>query len=193
VLLPVPAKSNRRSGNFWESLRRRVARVERRALAQLRRDGFNTVKARVERRLEARYRGQSYERAVPFTLQFPLAFHREHERAYGYSDPERPLEVVNIRVRVVIPTPKPRFDRQRLAAESSPRDALIQTKSVWFEGRSLATPFYDRGGLRAGVKLRGPAVVTEYSSTTVVPPGFTCRVDEYCNLVLTASSLVRSS
>jgi N-methylhydantoinase A len=56
---------------------------------------------------------------------------------------------------------------------------------VWFDGRSHPTPLYERTRLAPGTRFRGPAIVTEYSSTTVVPPDFDCRVDGILNLVLT--------
>jgi N-methylhydantoinase A len=55
---------------------------------------------------------------------------------------------------------------------------------VWFDGRRLATDFYIRERLRPGARLRGPAVVAEYSATTVLPPGWRARVDAWENLVL---------
>ncbi|MGH9392597.1 MAG: hypothetical protein ACRD1E_00365 [Terriglobales bacterium] len=50
----------------------------------------------------------------------------------------------------------------------------------------MATSFYLRERLRAGDRFRGPAVVTEYSATTVVPPGWRARVDGWGNLILEA-------
>jgi N-methylhydantoinase A len=61
---------------------------------------------------------------------------------------------------------------------------IIKRKSVWFKGTSHTTPFYSRDQLPRGLRFRGPAVVGEYSSTTVVPPDYECVVDEYLNLVL---------
>jgi N-methylhydantoinase A len=51
------------------------------------------------------------------------------------------------------------------------------------------TPFYARELLFPGARVAGPAVITEYSSTTVVPPGFVCDVDEFRNLVLTSHAI----
>jgi N-methylhydantoinase A len=62
----------------------------------------------------------------------------------------------------------------------------VKTKPVWFAGRFHRTGLYDRERLEAGARLVGPAVIFEYSSTTVVPPDFTCEVDKYLNLILKA-------
>jgi N-methylhydantoinase A len=61
----------------------------------------------------------------------------------------------------------------------------MKSKPVWFDGRFRNTPVYDREQLAAGARVRGPAVIVEYSSTTVVPPDFRCEVDKYLNLILT--------
>ena len=109
-------------------------------------------------------------------------FDRQHLRAYGYSHAGRRIEIVNLRLRLVIRTPKPRLHvHQRRAAAP----VKMKSKPVWFEGRFRTAPVYDRERLAAGTRLRGPAVIVEYSSTTIVPPDFRCEVDKYLNLILT--------
>ena len=54
-----------------------------------------------------RYKGQGYELRVPFTDDYVEAFHKLHEQRYGYSDPRREIEVVNVRSRVTMKTEKP--------------------------------------------------------------------------------------
>jgi N-methylhydantoinase A len=55
---------------------------------------------------------------------------------------------------------------------------------VYFEGAAVETRVYEREQLRAGDTFAGPAVVTEYSSATLLPPGDVLRVDELRNLVI---------
>jgi N-methylhydantoinase A len=112
-------------------------------------------------------------------------FHREHEKAYGYAHPGRPLEIVNVRLRLVIRTPKPQL-RARRTGNPDPARARVKTIPVWFAGRFHSTHLYDRERLEAGMRFVGPAVVVEYSSTTVVPPDYSCEVDERLNLILGA-------
>jgi N-methylhydantoinase A len=52
------------------------------------------------------------------------------------------------------------------------------------EGAEHAGVLIDRTSLRPGNEFDGPALVVEYSTTTVVPPGAACRVDRYANLIL---------
>jgi len=191
VLLRTPGGSlPERSGEgakFLAEIEGRFRRLEREARAELRRDGLPGEGAAAEGNLDIRYAGQSYELAVPLGADFREQFHRAHEKAYGYADAERELEVVNLRLRLRIPTPKPRSRRAGMAARSSARSAVIRRKEAWFEGRLHATPLYDRQRLAPGMRFPGPAIVVEYSSTTVVPPDFLCRVDPRSNLILTQS------
>ena len=115
---------------------------------------------------------------------FRHAFHREHEKAYGYAYPERPLEIVNLRLRLVIPTPKSRGRTRKTGPAGQAREALIKTTPVWFGSKPHPAGIYERQRLAAGAGLRGPAVIFEYSATTVVPPNFACKVDKYLNLVI---------
>jgi N-methylhydantoinase A len=112
-------------------------------------------------------------------------FHREHEKAYGHAHPGRPLEIVNLRLRLAIRTPKPQL-RVRRTGNPDPARARVKTKPVWFAGSFHPTRLYDRERLEAGTRISGPAVVFEYSSTTVVPPDFSCEVDKCLNLILRA-------
>jgi len=191
VLLPVLSRDDHspEARKFFGLLEDSFRRIKRAARAELRRDGLGG-QARVERALDVRYIGQSYELRVPFTRDFQARFHADHEKAYGYAQPGRRLEIVNLRVRLTIPTPKPRPKPAvgaRRALPSHERGLvpkLLKQKRVWFGERFWMTAFYEREGFEPGARFAGPAVVVEYSSTTVVPPGWVCQVDGFRNLVL---------
>ncbi|MFQ5817594.1 MAG: hydantoinase/oxoprolinase family protein [Terriglobia bacterium] len=178
VMLPVT--ESRRSGVL---LQRRFRELARQARAALQQEGFTPRQQRLEHSLDLRYRGQAYELTVPFTRDFDRAFHRAHHYRYGYADPERPVEVVNVRLRAVGLTAKPALPRQPPAG-SSPRAAHYRRAPVVFNGTYRLTDFYLRERLRAGNRLRGSAVIAEYSATTVVPPGWRAQMDAYENLLL---------
>ncbi len=95
----------------------------------------------------------------------------------------RPVEVVNVRTRVVGITPRIDWPRHRLGKADS-RGAIAARRRVYFGGKHYDAPIYAREKLRAGNRLRGPAIVSEYSATTVVPPDWGTRVDGFENLVL---------
>jgi N-methylhydantoinase A len=171
---------------FLHAIAGRFRKIERAARAELRRDHFPPGKVLVEKQLEVRYAGQSYELTVPFSPRFPAEFGLLHEKTYGYTHGYKPLEAVNLRLRLTVPA------AGRKPARRAPRSpirhidtAVVKTKNVWFVNRFHQTRLYDRNLLCCGMRFNGPAVVAEYSSTTVVPPGFTCRVDNDLNMVLT--------
>jgi N-methylhydantoinase A len=151
------------------------------------REGFAGHRLRQERLLDMRYIGQAYELTVSAAGDFVAAFHHAHERRYGYADPARAVEVVNVRVRMMGLTHKPTLPRVRPAL-ADPRRALAGRPRAWFGGRSVTAALYRREELRAGNVVRGPAVISEYSATTLVPPGWRARVDTYENLVLMGAS-----
>jgi N-methylhydantoinase A len=186
ILLPVPAGGKSAILDLLYQIDRRFARLRRASLSELRVEGFDADSAQPSHRLDLRYQGQSYELSVPFTPRFRQDFHREHARTYGYAYPERPLEIVNLRLRLVIPTPKSRSRKLKPGSGSQAREALVKTKPVWFDAKPHPTGIYERQRLAPGAALRGPAVIVEYSATTVVPPDYSCEVDECLNLILRA-------
>jgi N-methylhydantoinase A len=137
-----------------------------------------------ERSLDLRYRGQGYELNVAATGNAIARFHREHERRYGYHHPGKDIELVTVRLRGRIKAQK------WPAAESAPKTRRsgqpkpVEMATVTFHGGGIATPVYERSGLVPGPSLKGPAIIAEYSATTVIPPGKTFHVDRAENLLI---------
>jgi N-methylhydantoinase A len=150
----------------------------------LRGEGFAGAKIRGERLLDMRYVGQAYELTVPESGDFLAAFHKAHERRYGYADAARAVEVVNVRARLIGLTDQPQLDRPRRASQRNAAP-LVETRRALFGGRAYQTRVYDRAQLAPGQKFSGPAIVSEYSATTIVPPGWRGVVDSWGNLILT--------
>ena len=178
VLLAVES-----AGAVARDLRRAFAALEREGKRAMRAEGFAAGRLRTERSLDMRYVGQAYELSVPAQGDFLRAFHRQHQRRYGYCDPARPAEVVNVRARLIGPTPKLNWPKQRLGKPEC-RMAISRTSPVLFRGRAHAAPVYVRERLRPGNRFGGPAIVSEYSATTVVPPGWQALVDQFDALIL---------
>lgn len=135
------------------------------------------------RTLDIRYVGQGYELNVPHGKSALAHFHSAHAKRYGYADPKRPVEVVNVRIRMTTAAEPVKF-KKSVVRKGNASAAVIKKTSVHFDGRKLQALLYDRDRLRAGDVFRGPAIVAEYSATTVVPPGCTARVDTYRNIVI---------
>jgi N-methylhydantoinase A len=136
-----------------------------------------------QRSLDLRYRGQGYELNVPFGTDSAAAFHELHRRRYGFADTSRAIEIVNMRVRMLAPAPLFEQPRESLR-EGDGSPAIVGTRQVIFEGEVIGTRIYERDRLRAGDTFAGPAIVSEYSSATILPPGDVLRVDELGNLVI---------
>jgi N-methylhydantoinase A len=150
-----------------------------------------------ERSLDLRYRGQGYELNVPATNKdkdkdndkdnVTARFHREHQRRYGYHHAGREIELVTLRLRARLRTPQPQSlskTRQQPARKPALRVAPVERAPVFFHDKAVITPVFERGDILPGRSMRGPAVITEYSATTVIPPGKKFWVDTSENLVI---------
>ena len=144
----------------------------------------------LEALLDLRYTGQSYELEVP--LAWPVSaqhlrqagetFHQDHARRYGYATPERPVEAVTLRVRGRLPRTRPAFAAEP-RADTDAQTARRGHKPVWFDADSPTdTPCYDRAALHHGHRFAGPALVFQYDTTLVIPPGWHAHVDAWRNV-----------
>ena len=136
-------------------------------------DGVDAAARRLERAATLRYRGQSFELTVPLKRadggaveDLVAAFHEAHRERYGYAL-DRDVELATLRLRAVgkvAPLPPP----------VEPRDAgpvEIGRAALRIDGRQHDAPLVLRRRLLPGVSISGPALVAEYSSTTLLPPG----------------------
>lgn len=138
----------------------------------------------LEKYLDMRYEGQSYEIIVPFDDDYIERFHALHEKTYGYRNEDKIIEIVNIRLRARGMPEKPRFQKSEKMVKTPPSDAFLGEKDVVFDRNRIPTKIVARDKLRSGNRIEGPAVLVEYSSTIVIPPFALARVDEYGNIVM---------
>jgi N-methylhydantoinase A/oxoprolinase/acetone carboxylase beta subunit len=136
---------------------------------------------KLERSADLRYIGQSYELNVPWRPRdFARPFHAEHEKIYGYSDRERAVEIVTVRVKAAIELVKPAIRRDPGAGAGE------GVRRVRVGGKWLRVPVYQRAELTAK-PAKGPALVIDYGSTTLIPPGWQFILDEAGNLIASAA------
>jgi N-methylhydantoinase A len=136
--------------------------------------------------VDTRYRGQGYELNIPFSRHLIEDFRREHRKRYGYNYDDRELELVTIRLRAVMKTAP-----TRLADSPRPSPGRAQKpefSSVIFDGKRTRTPIYSREQMPRDRPHAGPAIVTEYSATTVVLPGMRFWLDASSNLMVEKAS-----
>ena len=157
--------------------------LEARGRETMREEGVAPQTIEISRFVDMCYVGQSFELVVPWSDHCSDEFHRRHESRYGYADSTRATQIVNVRIQVVGPAGVAHRPL-RMADGNGGGDAHVDTVPMWGEGGWLQTPVYDRQRLQSGQHLPGPALITEYSATTVVPDDFTARIDDYFNLVL---------
>jgi N-methylhydantoinase A len=141
------------------------------------------------RSVDLRYQGQGYELSIPYTGNLIPDFRREHQRRYGYSYPDRNLELVTLRLRSTI---KSAISQEKpLAASHSRRvtldGALPRRAPVSFAGKKQTIAIRPRDSLQIGKKYSGPAVVTEYSATTVISRNKHFWLDRWENLLIERS------
>src|SRR5579864_1354746 len=148
--------------------------------AELTQEGWQG-KAVFEKSCDLRYRGQGYELNLPFGKDVIQRFHAEHKRRYGYSSPEREVEIVTVRLRGRAASTE---KLSKLKIENKAGKLKESSAQVWFSGKKHNTPVLPRESLKPGKVHRGPAIVTEYSATTVVPPGHKFHTDKTGNLMI---------
>jgi N-methylhydantoinase A/oxoprolinase/acetone carboxylase beta subunit len=179
-----------------QELQARFEELEEQARKQLEHDGIPRDRWVIQRVADCRYLGQGYELRVEtesgridsdWAARLASDFHDAHEREYSRRFEESDIEIPNIRVRG-IGLIAPLQMREVSRGGESPAAALRHEREAWFriEGdlRELPTKFYDRELLAAGNRIDGPAVINQYDTTTVIPPGLTAKIDRYGNIVI---------
>ena len=164
--------------------------LEERVSVDLLRENVLPAQLKLMRYAGMRYAGQSYEVLVPVTgfseaerKDMAGRFHAAHLRRYGHSADNQPVEIVTFKVVGLGVIPKPRL---RAFAAAATEPVVNHHRPVHFgPGLTLDTPIYRRALLTPGMEIRGPAVIEEQTSTTVLYPGELAHVDEYLNLEIT--------
>ncbi len=163
------------------------------AVETLKSEGIPDDDIRFHYLVETRYHGQSYEIPLSITPDKLTAiqdivnkFHEKHEKTYGYSAPDEEVEFVNARIIAFGTTIKPKFKEFEPSPYTPSPDAK---RKVFFDSTDwVETDIFKRENLKSGAVIKGPAIIEQYDSTTVVPPGWTAYVDRFLNLNLRRSS-----
>lgn len=156
------------------------AELKRNIAAELKKEDWQGT-ALFEPSCDIRYRGQGYELNLAYGADVLKRFHAEHKRRYGYSSPERDVEIVTVRMRGRVASPE-KLSRLKIKEEEGRLKAANQM--VYFAGRRYKTQIIPRSSIQQGKRYRGPAIITEYSATTVVPPGLAYKKDRAGNLLI---------
>ncbi len=159
--------------------------LEKRARTQFSDDGFASSTIRIERFLDLRYRGQAFELTIPLTgkddniAAVSSRFEQLYGQRYGFSRAGKQVELVTVRVTAtgVVPAPSWQAD-SKLTSEPTGH------RSIFWDGDWKPSAVFQREQLQPSLNIDGPAVIEEYGSTTFVPPGWRCAIDDLGNLRL---------
>lgn len=162
--------------------------LAQRGLHDLSAEGLAPEDIRIERLVDLRYAGQSYELTVPYSPDLRKGFQEAHRRAYGYARPDAPMEIVNVRVRAVGKTappvilPMPQAGRDPSAAFMGSRPVILTAVAP------EEIPFYRFESLQPGNRIQGPAVVVRSDTTFLLGHGDRAQVDAHGNLIVSVGA-----
>ncbi|MFK8016961.1 MAG: hydantoinase/oxoprolinase family protein [Gammaproteobacteria bacterium] len=166
---------------------KRFAALEADGLAIITKEGIDQAQVSFVRTADMRYAGQEFSINVAIAEDADIAqciadFHAAHDKRYGHANTKAPVEFVNLRIAAFGGLEK-YSDTNALVVDDQQAPELGQ-RSVVFSSKRFDTPIVARDRLSPGYAQPGPLIVEEQSATTVVPPGWTTRVDEAGNLIL---------
>jgi len=141
--------------------------------------------------------GQSYEISVPISLPIRDAsfkesakqFHKVYEARYGHCNREYPLEIVNLQIAGAASIG--RAGVEEIAIGAGGEQAFAGTREIVFQGVRQTARIYQREKLGAGDKIYGPAIISEYDSTTILWSEDNVSIDKYGNLILVLEKTTR--
>jgi len=156
-------------------------------------EGIAEDAQRIAYTADMRYHRQGYE--IPVALDpaevrgnglgdLEERFNQLHEQLYGFRMPGTASEIVNLRAVGYGAVPKLELPVGELGSPDASA-AVVDEHEVIFDGERVQTKIYDRAKLEPGALLAGPAIVTEFDSTTVVLPGYRAEVDSNFNILIT--------
>lgn len=152
-------------------------------------EGFTTKDAKFERSFDIRYVGQEYTITIDapgkgrkMLTDVTKLFHQTHERLYGHANINENIELVNARLTVTVPTKKIPLPKIESSKNSEPKP--MKVSKGFFNGVNYDMKIYQRDMLNPWCSVKGPAVIIEPTSTTVVRPEWTLLVDANKSMVL---------
>ncbi|QBI20842.1 hydantoinase/oxoprolinase family protein [Egibacter rhizosphaerae] len=178
-----------------EELSEEFGAVEGEARGTLEREGVAPGDMAFSRSVDLRYAGQEYTVNIPVPsgaldhdglVQVFEAFHSRHQQVYSHSSPEEQPELVNLRVAAIGRLPSLKLQRLPIGSSEPGTASVVGSQSIVFDRSEdvVESPVYDRASMEAGNVVKGPCIIADMGSTTVVPPTATGELDEFGNLVI---------
>ena len=160
-------------------------------------DGISKKNQKINRIAECRYHGQGFElraeipsgKLTNANKQIVIDnFHKQHELDYGYTFGSDQVEIMTLRVVGIASVepmswPKQKKIQKTTTMKKSLDQAYLYTRKTTFDdGKTIDTPRFDRDKMLAGHKIKGPAIIIQHNSTTLIPPGYLANVSTYGNI-----------
>ena len=155
-------------------------------------DGVPPERQSFQRVAECRYHGQGFELRAEIPEgrlgqgdvgRIVESFYAQHRLDYGYAFDDTEVELITVRVIGTDKIEPLRLRPLERANGASYESALLYSRRTTFDdGTTADTPRYDRGQLKAGHRVAGPAVLIQHNSTVLVPPAYAAEVSEYGSL-----------
>lgn len=149
-------------------------------------EGVPEPRMEFARSIDLRYVGQEYTINVPLADAANLdaaieKFHDLYQSRYGHALHEAAVEIINLRLAAI-----GRLERAAVSGstDQKPQEPLVAHRNIIFNGQSHRSPIYKRDFLPKGGVFQSPAVVEEASATTIIPPGYTFKIDDIGNLLI---------
>ncbi|MFJ8246562.1 hydantoinase/oxoprolinase family protein [Peribacillus asahii] len=174
-----------------EELENEFSGMEQEAEKLLEEEGVGSDQSTLMRYVDMRYKGQWRSLAIPVSDKLQSldsvleAFHQEHQREFAFSDDKQLVEIYGLRVTVIGTVPKPEFPKYGPAGTLE--SALKEVRDVYFDGKFVPANVYNREDIPVLSEIQGPAIIDQLDTTTVIPPGFTAKVDVYRNLIISVN------
>lgn len=178
-----------------ENLGARYDELCAQALKQLEDDGVPTESRLIQRQAECRYVGQGYEVRVDapagavdaeWVEKLTDAFHQAHEAEYGHRF-DADIEIINVRVIGIGRIQDLQWAEASTGSGDGSAARTLEREVIFDVGgkpETRMTPFFDRDFLGAEDRIEGPAIIEQYDSTVVVPPGLVAEIDRFGNIII---------
>jgi len=190
VLIPL----NQASDNDLAQINQIVEDLKAEADQQLDQDNVPKDKRQYEYIMECRYLGQGFELRAKMPNE-PLTtknvqvvidnFYDVHKQQYGHAFKDQITEAITVRVVASADVEKLQLNKLEKGGSKNPEYAhLYNRDTVFDDNKAVSTPRYDRGKLKSGDTISGPAIVTQHNSTTIIPPDYTATILEVGDILI---------
>ncbi|MCP2597395.1 hydantoinase/oxoprolinase family protein [Candidatus Aminicenantes bacterium AC-335-G13] len=152
-------------------------------IEEMREEGFSPENIKILRFLDLRYLGQSYEITIPYSSNYIEEFHRRHRALYSYAHLNRPIEIVNLRIKCIGQTEKIDLPKYQVSKKVI-CDNYFKKQKIYYNGKEYEGRVFLRESLEPGNIIKGPALIVDFESTAFVPPSYSAEVDCYLNLII---------